>query len=826
MILKKLMKILGWVTGSVLVLVILLVVGLRLFLPADKLRDLAVARASATMGREVTVKDVRVSLRGGLGIQLTGVGIGNPEGFPAGHLMKAESVDLKLRLRPLFSRQVHADRLVINSPDISLVKFGAERNNFTFTASKSDQPATGGDSGESSGKSSGTTLNLEQFQCNGGTLSFSDEETGTGLSLTGLRLNWNVTDSGGGLLVSHGKTGADSLKISGNQAFSLGPVTLDHKASVHQGQKRFTLEQGQCALAGLDFTVTSEVIYDPDAAVTRAEVIGETLDLATVLSLVPAKNAQALKGLEAKGSLDLRTLITFDQKKDDPLIVEGSIELTGGRLETPDIPEPITNLTAAADFDLDALHMTSCKAKLSGVDLEYSGMVTGLKQPADARTEGILNVVADLASLQGYLPAERKAVLAGKASGWAKVAGRMENPRDLFVGGEITIIDLSYRDANIFEPVTDLDATVTLGPRDATIKNLAVKLQPSNFTLNGVVRNLVPSLLAKSAADLHLDFTLNSPLFNVDNLFPAASPGAAAPATAAGAPRPPVLQEFPSFQGSGKVAITNLIYGGVTFTDITGKVAIADRTVKVSEATGGVFSGQITGQTTVDLKNMNTPGYRGKFAARGIQADSLLTRFTPLKGHIQGALDFSGTFTAAGKDPAVVRRSLALDAQSAMTQGRLVTSGVIQQGMNTLATKLGRTFDKEEKLKDVAASVKVAGERLILDRFSSEVPGLGTLSIGGSYGFTGDLDFRGDLLLTEENSRKLLGSSSGGLTSAIGKFFGKEDQDAVPRLSLPVKIGGAFTRPQVALDFSGVASSAGQEVVDELKGELEGLFRK
>ena len=140
--LKKPLKILGWTAGSFAALLILLVVGLRLFLPAEKLRDLAVARASASLGREVTVKDVRVSLRGGLGIQLTDVSVGNPVGFPAGHLMTAENVDLKLQLRPLFSRQVHADRLVINAPRIILTKLDSARNNFTFDGGKPTRPAS------------------------------------------------------------------------------------------------------------------------------------------------------------------------------------------------------------------------------------------------------------------------------------------------------------------------------------------------------------------------------------------------------------------------------------------------------------------------------------------------------------------------------------------------------------------------------------------------------------------------------------------------------------------------------------------------------------
>ncbi|MBU1072463.1 hypothetical protein KKG45_04375, partial [bacterium] len=679
--------------------------------------------------------------------------------------------------------------------------------------------------GSASPGNTGATLDLERFECNGGALSFRDEAAGTGFALTGLRLDWSVTDAGGGQLDSRGGTSADSLIITGERPLAIGPLTLNHTARIDTGRKRLILARSGLAVAGLDFAVTAEIDYDPGAPITRAEIDGGALDLAAVLALAPADKAAALDGVKANGILDLRMTIAFDQALDDPLSAAGSLELSGGRLELPDIPEPITELAAAVAFDLDTLHVTTCKARTSGADLAFAGKVTGLRQPAEAKIEGTVKVVADLAGLQVYLPAERKATLAGRATGSVTLAGRLDSPRDLPAGGEITVTDLSYRDANIFEPVTDLDATVTFGPRDVTIKSCRVRLQPSNFTLSGVVRGLVPALTAEAAARPHLDFSLDAPLLDVDNLFPAACPGAAPRGTAAEASRAPVIREFPDFTGSGTVAIANLIYGGVNFTGITGKVAIADRTVTVSEATGAVFSGRVTGQTAVDLQDMKTPGYRGSFAARGVQADSLLSRFTPLKGHVFGALDFSGSYAAAGKDPAAFRRSLTLDARSAMTQGRLVTSGVIQQGLNTLAVKLGRTFDKEEKLKDMAGTVKVAGERVHFDRFTSEMPGLGALTIGGSYGFAGDLDFRGDLLLTEENSRKLLRSTTGGLPGALGNILGKKDQ-AVPRLRLPVKIGGAFTRPDVALDFSALAETAGQEVVDELKGKLEGLFRK
>ena len=817
---KKLLKIVGWTAGSLAVLMILLVVGLRLFLPAEKLRDLAVARASAALGREVAVADVRVSLRGGLGVQLTGVSIGNPAGFPPGRLLTAESVDLKLRLRPLLSRQVHADRLVINNPDISLIKLAAGRNNFSFAAAKSGGPAAGG----ASDADGGAVLNLERFEVVGGAVSFRDAEANTGLDLAGVRLDWTVTADGGGQLVSSGETLADSMKVTGQQVLAVGPVSLRHAAGIDTRGEQFVLKQSRLSVAGLEFTVTAEVAYGRKSPVTRAEIVGDALDLGAVLALLPAGKTSGLGPVKAAGTLGLRTNLTFGQLPDEPLSVQGSLELTGGRLELPRLQEPITDLAASATFDLDTLRVAACKARTSGADLAFRGTVTGLKQPAEAKIEGTLSLAADLAGLQGFLPPEREAALAGKAAGSARLAGRLDSPRDLLAGGELTVTDLSYRDANIFEPVTDLDAVMVLGPRDVTIKSCRVKLQPSDFTFSGVVRGLLTALMDKTAAPPRLEFTLEAPLFNADHLFPAASPGATPRGAAAEAARSPVIPEFPNFTGSGKVAIANLIYGGVNFTGITGKVAIADRTVTITEVVGAAFAGRVTGQSAVDLKDMKTPGYRGNFAAVGIQADSLLTRFTPLHGHLFGMLDFTGTFSAAGKDPAAFRKSLTLDATSGLTQGRLKTDGVVQQGLRTLAASMGRTAQPEEQLRDLAGVVKVAGERVLLERFASEIPGLGSLTLGGGYGFAGDLDFQGSLLLTQENSSKLLGGT-GGLAGTLGNLLGKKDQP-VQRLPLPVKIGGTWTKPDVVIDFAALTKSAGEDITRELKGKLEGMFRK
>ncbi|MGD9548658.1 MAG: AsmA family protein [Candidatus Krumholzibacteriia bacterium] len=738
---KRPLKIAGWSAGSLLALCILALVGALLFLPAGTLRDLAVARASAALGRDVTVDDAGVSLRGGLGVRLEGVTVGNPPGFPGDPLFRADSIDLKLRLIPLLSRRIQADRLVIADPRVNLIVRGDSTSNFTFAPGEAGEP---GQSPAAPPADSPAALDVEQFTVSGGRVIFRDEAAGSTTTCTGLSLAWRVVPGGSDSLLTSGETRVDSLALSGPEPLVLTGLSLDHEARIDLKEKSGSLLRGDLRVGGL-------------------------------------------------GGLDAA-------------------------------------LTAGISSDGPILTIASLQASIAGADLTFQGTVTDFTDPRAAVLEGSLAATADLAALQGRLPAERKAALAGRGVGSIRLQGLLSRPAELLAEGRLAITDLSYRDATIFEPLTDLDADLVFDRRDLTIRSCRAAFEPSNFNLTGSVRGLVTALTAKltgqpaPATVPHLDFRLDAPVLDADHLFPAASPGAQAPASATGGDRTAVLSSFPDITGRGAVTMGRLVYGGVDFTQISGSVAIADRTVTVSDVQGSVYAGSITGETAVDLEDMLVPGYRGSFAATGIQADSLLSRFTPLQGRVFGDLDFGGDFTARGKDPDTFRRSLTLDAVSVLTQGRLMTSGAVQQGLNVLAVKLGRTFDREEKLKDLAGAVKVADQQVLLEEMSFTIPGLGALTLGGGYGFAGDLDFTGDLLLTEENTRKLLGDrTGGGIGGALGGLLGgSRDQPPQP-LRLPMKIRGTWTKPDVAVDFAAMGRTAGQDVADELKKTLEGL---
>src|SRR5437867_3873889 len=74
-------------------------------------------RAKATVGAEVLVKEMDISVLSG--VTLKGVTIANPAPFP-GNLLTADAFVLRYRLRPLLSGRLEVERLALERPVVAL----------------------------------------------------------------------------------------------------------------------------------------------------------------------------------------------------------------------------------------------------------------------------------------------------------------------------------------------------------------------------------------------------------------------------------------------------------------------------------------------------------------------------------------------------------------------------------------------------------------------------------------------------------------------------------------------------------------------------------
>lgn len=827
---RKTLRIAAWTGGSLVALLLLGTLAVWIFLPMEKIKELAVAEASARLGREVTVDEAGLSVRGGLGVVLTGVTVGNPPGFAGESFLSAEGIDLKLRIGPLLKQRVEADRLVVLRPRLNLVRTAAGADNFTFAFADTTSAGTGGGNGTGNGDAPPPmTVEFDRMEAVDARLVFRDEAAETGVRLVGLELTSSLATPEPGRFTVAGEAAWDTLLVSGPQPVPSLPGRLVFAADFDQATMHTSLTRGDFEIIGLAGSLTAEVATTGDTARTTGRVAAWDLDPAAFLAYVPPEHAEALAGLELGGRLGLAIDFDHDPGRDEPLMLSGHADWQEGTVVAPALPQPVEELTAAVVFDLTSARIETCDVRVPAGTLSLEGEVTGLATESEApapRLDLRIRTDLDLAPLAAGLPAELEARLAGHLSATARLRGSADDPAGLLHEAQATVENLAYADARSPVPLEDLDADLVWENGVLSITDLSARFPGSDVSGRLTVHDLLPWALPP---DLRLEeppvapelaFDLHAGRLDVDRLVPAASPGAgtapAAPSDAS--PAAPTTRAMPDLRGGGTVRVDTMIYSGVEFTELTGRVVLRDRRVECSDLAGHVYTGTFAGAAIIDLADLDEPAYSGEFQASDIEADDFLSRFTRFGGLVFGKFDLAGTYAAAGRDPERLKTTVNLDSRALMEEGTVITSGFVHQGLDGLAQRWGGHLEPEQSLRDLATSLRVENGRVIVDDLKTKVGGLGDLQLGGSYGLGGDLDYTGTLLLSEASTRALLES---GVAGDVARLLGA---DRTGRLELPLSVGGSFAKPRFGLDYSALSQEAADSLADQAKDKLKSLF--
>ena len=767
---KKPVRVLVILAGVLL----LAVAAVKIFLPAEKVRDLALAQARQKLGREVTVEGVSVSLQGGLGVKLTDLVVHNPAGFPGDPLLAAGSLDVKLAIGPLLKKQVQVTRLVLDEPALNLAVTADGSNNFTFPS-----PGAPGSGGQAPPQAAAApAISVPELSLHNGRVVYHDARAGgSGISqvrLKDLSLVLGLASTAEGGLAVAGKVQAPDIAVTGPQPLpALG--------------------------AEGDFDVT----WRPEPAAVTVNAF-----------------AVRVNGV--------------------PLTCTGRVDLGGpAPVGTLDLALPETPLTDLAAFAPPELG-TRIQADKAGGLVAAAMTLTLTGRPEDpAHTRGTATVRnLDLALAQPFLPPEKGARVAGRADADLTFALESPDPEQLTYGGTATLRGVSYSQPDLMDQLQSLDGVLAVAPDRFTVKSCQARFASGTFDLTGSLRDPFPYFLppelqaGKTMQTPHLEFTLHSARLDVDKLLPAASPAAKGKAgkgqAATPGALPPLTIEFPDITSDGAFAADSLLYMQMPFTDLAGKIRIRSQVLECYDVTGALYGGTVGGAVDLDLKDLNNPGYSGSYRAAGIEANRFLDRFVDLTGVVFGACNLEGSFAARGRDPLAIQKSLTVESDAGLSNGKVVTAGNTYTSLNKLAGQLGQTFDQEQTLRDLAAHIAVKDGKVGLQNVRTRLGSLGDVTFGGTMAFTGELDYTGQILLTEEQTTRLF---TGGALGELGKLLGAQRPQ---RLALPLAVGGVRTDPKVKLDLAAVtgdlqeraAKEQGKKLEDAAKGKLDDLLKK
>ncbi|MFH1372730.1 MAG: AsmA family protein [bacterium] len=942
---KKLVRILGWAVGIFVVLLILAAIGLKLFFPVEKARAMAVERGSRMLGRPIDVKDVDLSLWGGLGIELRDVTIGSPAEMSTGDLLTADAIDLKLQLLPLLGGSYRIDRLVIDKPRIVMVKSVDGANNYTFAAVDSAAPAEVAEQLSPETKVAAAAISFDQLEIHNGSLDYVDDSSGLRIRLEGLQLSTSLENPREGFYESSGSIMAGTVVVVTEKPLPTAAVAVRYRATYDAGNAHLSIKEAQLVVNELEFSLTGDLEHGGDALKARAGIRSESIAVADLLSLLPPEQvaefaeytiegdftldldaeydggkAQPLsyagmatlsdmvmskKGLDGKLRLgqaqvdfkpdNLRLNIeegSFDGQPlkghlvvdgfDDPLVTgaisgrcdlayispflpaedehrltglmdfdlklsgrikqvhemtfSGTVQVPGGSYSSALLPEPFESFTLDMFFDNNVARINQFSGTMPSGQMNLSGRIDNLVPylMADSMAQEKMEVAVDtrmdgrfnLAVINRFLPPTGEPNVGGSAEVDINLVGNMADPASFRPRGKITLSDGSLTDSRLPEPVELFEATLRVQPDTIIVDKFRLQFTTSDIAFTGKLTDPFPYLLPVESVQRargkrpRLQFEFSSHRFDLDRLFPEAVPGsgtnrAALPADSI----PPLI--LPDIDGRGTFTADTIIYSQVEFTGLQGKVRIEDRRISCYDVTGKVYSGDVTGSTTIDLQDFENPHYNGEYQATGIEANDFVSRFSKFGGHVFGKVNLQGSYSADGWEPDEFLNALTMDGSAEMRDGRMVTSGPLHSAIAGLAQQAGQSFEKEQILKSLKTKISVQDGRVILDNLKTGVGKLGDLELGGYYAFDGGIQYRGSLLLSREWTEQLM--SQGGLVSGLAGLFADK---SVERIKLPLAIDGTVDKPAVNLDFSAMGQNLGDDLTKDAGNLLKGLFKK
>ncbi|MEZ5541387.1 MAG: AsmA family protein [Pseudomonadota bacterium] len=472
------------------------------------------------------------------------------------------------------------------------------------------------------------------------------------------------------------------------------------------------------------------------------------------------------------------------------------VELTGNvfvapNLKAVDIKQVMLNLHAQGDAVPGGQARVSLKT-----DLAMDLTAQTLRVPNLALEALGLNITGDIdgSGIGGAAP---------QFDGGLKIAGF--RPRDLI--------------RNLGQPVPVTTDQSALGRADAALdwdastKHFAVKaltLHLDDTTVTGNAR--IDSFAAPAIA-----FTLAVDTFDLDRYLPPPPAADAAPAApdSGAAAGPPPLEGLRQLNLNGKITVAEMRAFNLEYRDAELQVKSRDGVLRLHPLGAKLYGGSYQGDITLDASK-KTPRISVNENINGVQAGPLLKDLLG-EERVLGTASMTAKFTGSGMTPEALRRNVNGNASFAFTNGAVKGVNVAALIRAARARLKGQAIPAESgpnqtDFTELTGTVNVTDGLARNDDLLLQSP---LLRIAGA-GQTSLVDESIDYTLTA----KLVGSLEG----QGGK--GLEDLKGV---SIPVKVGGSWSKPTYAPDVAAALSESAKakvkekvdEKVDEQKQKLQ-----
>jgi hypothetical protein len=778
---------------------------LAVFFPPSRVRQIVQTEITRSLEREVRFDDAGLTLFPPVRLTIKRPALAEPGGFEKGRAFEANSIHLDLDVFALLTRRIVVRRLILDEPRIHLVLRQDGTNNLEGIG-KAAQPEGG-----AAAAPPAMEVAVQELASRGGGVLIDDLEAGR-RTVFAVESNLGLLAAGGGQKFStSGQTSISGLSFGplsatqrSDMSTGLAAITweIEHNGAFDAEQKRLALDPVTIRFGGAVIAFRGLVDDPGPKARMHLRTKGREIELGEVLKMLAVADAAALHGITGSGQLDfdldVRGVMGAGRLPD----VTGTLLLGEASFRYPDAPAAVEGLSFAARFAPDTLEIRSLTARVAGVNggdmtpVRARLLVTNLEDP---------NVVfavqgdVDLATVAPML-APPETQLAGRANIDVRGRGPAKNPAAFDLEGRARFSKVSVESPDLPNRVEDIQGDIQFSRTHAKVTGLRARAGESSFKLDATVDGPL-ALLADPAAPggepvtpARIAFDLESPYLNMNELVPA-TPGTAS--------------ALPNATGSGQVRIGRFRRDRLDVENVTARVNLTPQRISIPEFEFTGYQGKVAGNAGIDMRNPEKPVFDLNATATEVDANEMLSVWTPAKGLLQGTLNSDIELSGAGLSAGEILPTLTAVGLASIASGTLGPGPALEAIANltqipsfaTIQIRDGKVPFAVERGRVRMREVKLAG-------------GNGEWRLAGSVGFDGSLDYAVSVTLPRSMAQNL----GSGAALAAGAF-----QDDEGRLLIDLRVTGPASSPKVSWDTAAMGErlrGKASRALAELGGQL------
>lgn len=768
---KTLFKLIFWIIGIVILLVVIAAVAIPLFFNPNHFKPQIEKVVQNQTGRDLTIAgDIQISYFPWLGLKVGRVELANPPELPLATFASIEQADFQANIPALLRREIKIDTVVLHGLIANLSRDGSGQTNWedlagldidAETAAKLQQQQQQARSGSTSENAARSQLPFIREISIGGidirdaSIDWHDEQANQHYRLSDFSLQSGVVELDKPVDIdSQFNLQASNPDLSSNVSFK-GQINFDRVAQVLK-IRQLDLQTNGLTTEFSDFSSDLAVGGDVEFDLEDQKLAVQALNVAGRLD-------GALAGtVNLQGDLNINLL--FQQYRINNLSL--NTDLSGANL-----PNGALRVSLTADTALDLIGQSIAIDKLSA-------SIMGVKLNATIKGEQLLS----------------KPVFSGPL----EIASF--NPRELLqqLGQSVpaTSDPSALGQASLAAQFVFVEQSLALDP-------LIFRLDQS--TLQGKL-----SVLDLTTGGLHYQLKLDA--IDADRYLPPRqaaaenvnTPGSATAKTAAQGELP--LEPLRQLNLDGALEIGQLKINQLQISNVSLPLQARNGSISLSPARADLYGGRYRGNIGLDV-SANQPRISLNEALSGIQAGPLLQALAG-EDRLSGTVNATAQLTMQGASPEAIRSSLNGVAQFEFKDGAYKGVNIAQMLRQAQATLSGQPLAADDAplqtdFSELSFTLRFQDGQVFNEDLSAKSPLLRITGAGNANLVSEQLDYG----VTATAVATAEGQGGASLTDLQG-------------IAVPIRITGTFSDPQYGLDIETLAKAHAGKLLEEEKAKL------